>query len=116
MVSEKRKAMSYGRPTLGGRLEWDRFEEAVYEYAQECAFIELEKKGYLEPPPRDYLWWAYEYLPAFFERFDEEDTFEGVGLDEEYVKEEAEYRFVRSFRDGWRVTYSGSMSLEEECG
>ena len=94
--------MSYGTSTIGAWHEWERFEEAVYEYARECAFTESEKKGYVEPP-RDDIWWAYEYLPAFFERFEEEDMFEGVGLDEEYVIEEAEYRFVRSFRDGWRV-------------
>ena len=39
--------MNYGRATLGGRHQWDHFEEAVYEYAQECTFTELKEKGYV---------------------------------------------------------------------
>lgn len=79
---------------------WDRFEEAVYEYARECAAVEFEQVGYVGPPGD--MPWAYEYMPAYFEGLDE-DIFEEVDPDGAYIREEAEYRFVVGFRDGWRV-------------
>jgi len=79
---------------------WGCFEEAAYTYAQERALMELEQEGYVGPPGG--VAWASEYLPAFLEGLDE-DVFEGVGVDDEYFWEEAEYRFVRSFKDGWLV-------------
>jgi hypothetical protein len=79
---------------------WGCFEEAAYAYGQERALRELEQEGYVGPPGG--VAWAFEYLPAFLEGLDE-DVFEGVGLDDEYFWEETEYRFVRSFKDGWLV-------------
>ena len=79
---------------------WERFDEAVYEYARQCVKVHLALTGH-QGPPED-LRWAYEYMPTFFAELDE-DVFADVGsMDRDYIREEAEYRFVVGFRDGWR--------------
>jgi hypothetical protein len=89
---------------------WERFEEAVYEYAQECALIELEREGDVRAPGG--VSWAYEHMEKFFENFYGEVFADLMGLDGDYVQEEAQYRFLVRFRDGWRVAISGLSSEE----
>jgi hypothetical protein len=92
---------------------WGCFEEAAYAYGQERALRELEQEGYVGPPGG--LAWAFEYLPAFLEGLDE-DVFADFSVDDEYFWEEVEYRFVRSFRKGWRVGGRAFTFIEEEFG
>ena len=89
---------------------WERFEEAVYEYAQECALIELKREGAVGPPGG--VSWAYEYMEAFSENYYGEVFADLIGLDGDNVQEEAQYRFVVTFRDGWRAA-SSRLSNEE---
>ena len=89
---------------------WERFEEAVYEYAQQCTSMELEREGDVGPPGG--VSWAYVYMEAFFENFYGDVLADLRGLDGDYVPEEAQYRFVVTFRDGWRVA-SSRLSKEE---
>jgi hypothetical protein len=72
--------------------------------------MKLEREGDVGPPGG--VSWAYEYMEAFFENFYGEVFADLMGLDGDYVQEEAQYRFVVSFRDGWRVA-SGGLSNEE---
>jgi hypothetical protein len=94
-----------------GQEGWERFEEAAYEYAQECTFMELEKEGYVGPPGD--ISWTSEYMPAFFEYLDKGVLEDVLSVDSNYVREEAQYHFMMAFRDGWRVA-SGAPS--EEAG
>lgn len=88
---------------------WDRFDEAVYDYAQECALIELEQEGCVGPPGD--VQWAKEYMLSFFLNLDE-DVFKDVPLDRDYyVRQDAEYRFVVEFRSAWSAA-SGLLSEE----
>lgn len=89
---------------------WDRFDEAVYDYAQECALMKLEQEEYVGSPGD--VQWAKEYMLSFFLNLDE-DIFKDVPLDRDYyVRQEAEYRFVVEFRSAWSVA-SGLFSEEE---
>ena len=90
---------------------WERFEEAAYEYAQECTFMEFERQGYVGPPGD--ISWTSEYMPAFFEHLDKGVLKNVLSVEGNYVLEEAQYRFMMAFRDGWRVA-SGAPS--EEAG
>jgi hypothetical protein len=92
-----------------GRSGWNRFEAAVYEYARECALLELEQEGQVGPPGG--VWWALEYMPAFFEGFDKR-IFEGVCVDTDYHRQQAEYHFLVAFRNGWRAA---RVPLSEEA-
>ena len=88
---------------------WERFEEASYEYARECTFKELEKEGYVGP--RGDLLWASEYMPAFFDSLDEEILKEVLNSGGDYVLQEAQYRFIVAFREGWQAA-SGASTKE----
>ena len=89
---------------------WERFEGAVYEYAQQCNAMELEREGDVGPPGG--VSWAYVYMEAFFKNFYGDVLADLRGLDGDYVPEEAQYRFVVTFRDGWRAA-SSRLSKEE---
>ena len=94
---------------LAAEKVWERFEEAAYEYAQGGAFREFEKEGYVGPPGD--LSWASEHLPAFVDSLDEEVLEEVLNLDGNYVLEEAQYRFVVAFREGWHVASPQKVTL-----
>lgn len=89
---------------------WHCFDVAVYEYAQECAFMEFEREGYVEPPAGE-VQWAYEYMPSFFRDLNE-DILRSLALDRDYyILAEAHYRFAVLFRSAWGVV--SQMSREE---
>ena len=94
------------------KLGWDRFDEAVYEYAQECALMELEQEGYVGPPGD--VQWAHEHMLSFFFDLDE-DVFREFDLDRDYILEAAEHRFVVEFRSAWGVA-RGLLSEELDMG
>ena len=77
---------------------WDRFDEALYEYARECAEAQFEDADYVEPSGGTL--WAYGYMSEFFERLDW-DVLRDVDLDEVFVQDEAEDRFVWLFQQFW---------------
>jgi hypothetical protein len=83
---------------------WERFDEAVYEFAHECAEAGRNEAGCLEPPGRTL--WAYEYISAFFGRIDGEVFKELGSLDEDLIQAEVEGRFVRLFQQSWRAEYA----------
>jgi hypothetical protein len=78
---------------------WDSFDAAVYEFAHECAEGERNEDGSLRSAGRKL--WTYGYMPAFFRRL-EEDVFEGVDVDEDFLQGEVEGRFVWRFQEAWR--------------
>lgn len=79
---------------------WKRFDEAVYEFAHDCAEAKRNETGYLKPPGRTL--WAYGYMPMFFGRIDGEVFKEVEGLDEDLIHSEVEGRFIRLFQRAWR--------------
>lgn len=91
------------------RPGWNRFEQAVHEYARECALMELEQEGEVGPPGG--VWWALEYMPEFFEGLDK-SVYEDVCVDTDYHRLEAEHRFLVAFRDGWGAV---KVPLSEEA-
>jgi hypothetical protein len=85
-------------------LGWDCFDEAVYDYAQQCALREFAQGGDVGPAG-DTLW-AHRYIPTFFEGFDW-GVFEGSALDALTLEEEAKRRFVKEFQEGWIMARGG---------
>jgi hypothetical protein len=83
---------------------WEYFDEAVYEYAQQCALREFTQGG--DVGPAGDILWAHRYMPAFFEGFDW-DVFDGSALDALTLEEEAKRRFVKEFQEGWSIARSG---------
>jgi hypothetical protein len=115
-----RRALSQGDREGGGQLNaaaeyppkcgWHCFDVAVYEYAQECAFMEFEREGYVGPSAGD-VQLAYEYMPSFFNSLDEA-ILSSLALDRDYYAlAEAQYRFVMLFRSAWGVV--SEMAREE---
>ena len=98
-------ATSKARSEAPKEVVWERFEEAVYEYAQQCNAMELQREGDVGPPGG--VSWAYMYMEAFFVNFFYGDVLADLrGFFRDYVPEEAQYRFVVTFWDGWRVASS----------
>jgi hypothetical protein len=92
-----------GKLMLEGEISsrrWERFDDAVYAYAHECAVAERNEAGRPRSPGKTL--WAYEYISAFFERIDGEVFKELESLDEDLFQREVEERFVWLFRQAWR--------------
>jgi hypothetical protein len=99
---ETNEAGESGGLMLAGEISsrrWERFDEAVYAFAHECAEAERDEAGHLKPAGKTL--WAYEYISAFFERIDGEVFKELESLDEDHFQREVEQRFVWLFHEAW---------------
>jgi hypothetical protein len=99
-----RKSIHNRRAWSAAPFGWDYFDEAVYEYAQECALRAFVK--HRDVGPAGDILWAHRYMPTFFEGFNW-DVFDGSGLDSLGLEEESKSRFVKQFREGWIMARNG---------